>query len=241
MEKGLSMPTGCKFFAIMVISMTDSIRRVYRTKTEAQASYNRLSRWYDLLSGSSEARPRQEGLELLNALPGEHVLDIGPGTGHSLAALARAVGKTGHVQALDLSPGMLAVSRTRLEKTSGYAAVCLTCGDALRLPYPAGAFDAIFSSFNLELFDTPEIPRVLEECRRILRPGGRVGVVSLSKTGKSRAMIKLYEWSHDRFPAFVDCRPIYVQPSLEQAGFRILTVKRMLMWGLPVEIVLAQK
>jgi demethylmenaquinone methyltransferase/2-methoxy-6-polyprenyl-1,4-benzoquinol methylase len=235
------MPTGGKFFAIMVISMNDSIRRVYRTKSEAQASYDRLSRWYDLLSGSSEARPRQAGLELLHALPGEQVLDIGPGTGHSLAALARAVGKTGCVQALDLSPGMLAVSRARLAKASDDAAVCLTCGDALRLPYPAGAFDAVFSSFNLELFDTPEIPQVLEECRRVLRPGGRISVVSLSKASKSQAMIKLYEWSHDRFPAFVDCRPIYVQPALEQASFHIQAVKCMLMWGLPVEIVLAQK
>jgi ubiquinone/menaquinone biosynthesis C-methylase UbiE len=241
MEKGLSMPTGSKFFAIMVISMNDSIHRVYRTKTEAQASYDRLSRWYDLLSGSSEARPRQAGLELLHALPGEHVLDIGPGTGHSLAALARSVGNTGCVQALDLSPGMLAVSRARLAKTSADAAACLTCGDALCLPYPTGAFDAVFSSFNLELFDTPEIPQVLEECLRILRPGGRISVVSLSKAGKNGAMIKLYEWSHDRFPAFVDCRPIFVQPSLAQAGFHILAVKCMSMWGLPVEIVLAQK
>ena len=238
------MPTGCIYFAIIMISMSDSIRRVKRTKTEAQASYNHLSRWYDLLSGSSEARPRQAGLDLLHALPGEHVLDIGPGTGHSLAALARAVGKTGGVQALDLSPGMLAVSRTRLRtggKQGDRASVCLTCGDALRLPYPPGTFDAIFSSFNLELFDTPEIPQVLEECRRVLVLKGRISVVSLSKVGKSQAMIKLYEWSHDKLPALVDCRPIYLQPTLAQAGFRSLSVKCMFMWGLPVEIVLAQK
>jgi ubiquinone/menaquinone biosynthesis C-methylase UbiE len=168
------------------------------------------------------------------------VLDIGPGTGHSLAALARSVGQTGRVQALDLSPDMLAVSRLRLEKAGDCANVSLTCGDALCLPYLEGVFDAVFSSFNLELFDTPEIPKVLEECRRVLRLGGRMCVVSLSKAGKSQAMIKLYEWSHERFPGFIDCRPIYLQPTLEQAGFRTLAVKCMSMWGLPVEIVLAQ-
>jgi len=220
--------------------MSKSILRVRRTKTEARASYDHLSRWYDLLSGSSEARPRQAGLELLKALPGEHVLDIGPGTGHSLKALSRLVGQTGRVQALDLSPGMLAVSRLRLEKAGDCVNVSLACGDAVYLPYLAGAFDAVFSSFNLELFDTPEIPKVLEECRRVLSLGGRICVVALSKAGKRQAMIKLYEWSHERFPAFIDCRPIYLQSTLEQAGFHTLAVKCMSMWGLPVEIVLAQ-
>lgn len=239
MNSQRTMPTCDRFFAI-IINMNNDIRRVKRTKSEAQASYDRLSRWYDLLSGSSEARPRQAGLDLMHARPGEKVLDIGPGTGHSLAALAGAVGSRGQVQALDLSPGMLAVSRGLLRRAGGCANVSLTCGDALHLPYPSGAFDAIFSSFNLELFDTPEIPQVLAACRQALRPGGRICVVSLSRSGKSQAMIKLYEWSHDHFPAFIDCRPIYVQPSLELAGFHILSVQCQNMWGLPVEIVLAQ-
>ena len=222
--------------------MGNEILRVSRAKSEAQASYDRLSRWYDLLTGSSEARPRQVGLDLLKARPGEHVLDLGPGTGHSLVALSRSVGQTGSVQALDLSPGMLAVARDRLDgahRPGESANVFLTCGDALRLPYPSGAFDAIFSSFNLELFDTPEIPLVLEDCRRVLRRGGRICAVSLSRTGlrHNQAMIKLYEWSHDHFPALIDCRPIYLQPALEQAGFRTLAVKCTSIWGLPVEIV----
>jgi ubiquinone/menaquinone biosynthesis C-methylase UbiE len=194
-ENGSEEPTGCTAGLQIIVyrkrlvnahlrrvfrynrTMTNAIRRVRRTKPEAQAAYNRLSRWYDLLSGSSEARPRQAGLALLKAQPGEIILDTGPGTGHSLAALAHAVGKTGYVHGLDLSPGMLAVSRLRLQKTgigASAAEVSLVCGDALHLPYPAGAFDAVFSSFNLELFDTPEIPRVLEECRRVMRPGGRI-------------------------------------------------------------------
>jgi demethylmenaquinone methyltransferase/2-methoxy-6-polyprenyl-1,4-benzoquinol methylase len=178
-------------------------------------------------------------LDLLATLPGEHVLDIGPGTGLSLASLEGAAGPTGSVQAIDLSPGMLAVARARLEKAGGLANVSLACGDALRLPYKTNTFDAVFSSFNLELFDTPEIPQVLEECRRVLHPGGRMCVVALSKVGKSQLMIKLYEWSHERFPAFIDCRPIYVQATLEQASYHTQVVKYMSMWGLPVEIVLA--
>ena len=85
------MPTFCPLFAIIDRMMNNTIRRVNRTKDEARTSYDRLSRWYDLISGDSEARPRQAGLELLDAHPGENVLDIGPGTGHSLAALAHSV------------------------------------------------------------------------------------------------------------------------------------------------------
>jgi hypothetical protein len=68
-----------------------------------------------------------------------------------------------------------------------------------------------------------------------------MGVVSLSKAGESRWMRRLYEWGHQRFPRFLDCRPMYVQQALEAAGFQMLDTRLMALVGLPVEIVIARK
>jgi len=90
------------------------------------------------------------------------------------------------------------------------------------------------------LFDNPEIPLVLEECKRILRPSGRIVVVGMSKEGEDGAVLRVFEWTHQHFPNFLDCRPIFVRRSLEKAGFYIQSVATMSMW-VPVEIVLAGK
>jgi len=94
-------------------------------------------------------------------------------------------------------------------------------------------------SFTLELFDSPEIPIVLEQCYRVLRPGGRLSVVSMVK--KTGTAVKIYEWFHEKMPVAVDCRPIYAQADLTTAGFNIQDISALSMWGLPVEIILAQK
>jgi demethylmenaquinone methyltransferase/2-methoxy-6-polyprenyl-1,4-benzoquinol methylase len=198
-----------------------------------------LSKWYDLLAGSSERKFTEAGLQKLNVKEGEKVLEIGFGTGHSLLALAQRVGTTGKVYGVDLSEGMLQVASERLGKNGMSSRVELQCGDATQLSFPDGFFDAVFMSFVLELFDTPELPLVMRECQRVLNRIGRIGIVALSK--KESTAVRLYEWFHTHFPAYVDCRPIFARQTVEEAGFRVTDAAEMRMWGLPVDIIIANK
>jgi ubiquinone/menaquinone biosynthesis C-methylase UbiE len=224
------------------MSMSEkSISRVTRSKEEARASYDQLSRWYDLLAGRFEQKYQDAGLQKLRVKQGERVLEIGFGTGYALVALAQSVGSSGKVYGIDLSEGMCRVAKARVDNAHLAERVELTCGDAARLPYVAESFDVVYMSFTLELFDTPEVPIVLGECRRVLRAGGRLGVVAMSKRGRDTLMTRLYEWAHRSFPRYVDCRPIFVRQALEDAGFYVGDVTAMSMWGLPVDIVVASK
>jgi len=218
--------------------MPNRISRVTRSKESTRASYNRMSRFYDLLAGSSERKFVESGIEKLGIKEDEKVLEIGFGTGHALVSLAQAVGEKGKVYGIDISDEMLTVARKKLKKAGLSDRVELTHDDALHLPYSSRSFDALFMAFTLELFDTPQIPSVLTECHRVLKSGGRICVVAISKEGKDNLMMRLYEWAHRCFPAYVDCRPIYLRETLEDAGFRILDCEIITMWGLPVGILL---
>ena len=216
------------------------ISRVTRTKEEARDSYNAMSSYYDLMAGSAEKKYKLTGLSALALQTGETVLEIGFGTGQCLQPIAEAVGKTGQIHGIDISEGMLKIAQKKVDR-AGILNINLQCGDALQLPYPDNLFDAVFSSFTLELFDTPEIPLMLAECKRVLKPDGRLGIVSMVQSEKPGFMLKLYEWSHDKFPAAVDCRPIYAQSSIENAGFRIASLENQKMFGLPLQIICAVK
>jgi ubiquinone/menaquinone biosynthesis C-methylase UbiE len=220
--------------------LAPEISRVPRTKDEARAAYDKMSRWYDILAGSSEQKFVQLGLEKLAAAEGEVVLEIGFGTGHALVALAQAVGESGKVWGIDISEGMRNVAQEVVDKAGVAERVEMWIGDAAQLPFEDRFFDAIFMSFTLELFDTPEIPVVLAQCRRVLRSGGRLAVVAMSKRGEDGSILRLYEWAHEKMPKYVDCRPIYAQQSLEEAGFEVVEAAVKSMWGLPVEIVVAR-
>ena len=219
----------------------NAISRVNQSREEARSTYDRISRWYDLLEGGWERKLTDIALRRLEIKEGERALEIGVGTGHSLVALARSVGDSGKAYGVDLSEGMLNVTQSRINKAGLAGRVELRQGDAVALPFSADWFDAVFVSFTLELFDTPDIPVVLQECRRVLRNSGRIAVVSLSKAGGPSRMRELYEWGHLRFPNLLDCRPIYVQRALEEAGFQIAEATRSSLWGLPVEQVAATK
>jgi ubiquinone/menaquinone biosynthesis C-methylase UbiE len=81
---------------------------------------------------------------------------------------------------------------------------------------------------------------LLKQCRCVLRPGGRIVVVGMSKEGREGLAVRAFEWTHQHFPNFLDCRPIFVRRALEAAGFSIDNSEMMHMW-VPVEIVRGTK
>jgi demethylmenaquinone methyltransferase/2-methoxy-6-polyprenyl-1,4-benzoquinol methylase len=225
---------------ILIPGSEPGVSRVLQSRSERRAFYNKISSVYDLLAERNEAPVRQAGVRMLNAHPGENILEIGFGTGHCLVTLARAVGPTGKAFGIDLSDEMLKITKERLQQEGLAARADLTYGDAIALPYPPDTMDAIFMSFTLELFDTPETPTVLAECRRVLRLGGRIVVVGMSKEDESGVVLGVFEWLHQHFPNYLDCRPIFVRKALEAAGFETMCIEKRRMW-VPVEIVLAIK
>ena len=215
------------------------ILSVPRTKEEAKRFYDRISPVYDYLTAAFERKFAERALERLSVGEGETVLEIGFGSGYCLQRIAESVGKTGKAHGLDISSGMLEVTKRRLDKAGLTDRVQLYRGDAANLPYGDNTFDAVFMSYTLELFDTSEIPRVLEEVKRVLKHGGRLGVVSMSKENGESTLLRLYEWAHKKWPRYLDCRPIYVEQSLRDAGYEITAKEKVSLFGLPSEIVIA--
>lgn len=208
----------------------------------ARESYNKLSPVYGFLSNSSEKKFVKVAIEQeLEPKEGERILEPGFGAGQVLVALARMVGTEGKVYGIDVSDGMVKQAGKRLMKAGLSERAEIIRGDAADMPYEDGFFDAVFMSFTLELFPDEKISAVLGECMRVLKSVGRICVASMSKQGKHGAMMKIYAWSHEKLPAFVDCRPIYAGEAIEEAGFELEKQKVLSMWGLPVEIVLARK
>ena len=207
------------------------MERVLRSKKQARKNYNIMSRWYDLFT-RSEKEFADIGIQLLDVQVNESILEIGCGTGH---ALIKFTNKSQNVCAIDLSEQMLKVARAKIK----HASIMFCQADGLVLPFSTDQFDCVFISFALELFDTPEVPKVLQEISRVLKENGRLGIVSLVK--EETTAVRIYEWFHRLLPTLVDCRPIYLRPAMKEAGLQIQESTIKTMWGLPVEIAIGKK
>jgi SAM-dependent methyltransferase len=113
---------------------------------------------------------------VLDARPGERLLEVGPGTGYYTLDLAEWVGPEGAVEIFDLQQEMLDHTVRRAAER-GLANVVPTRGDATGLPYEDDTFDGAL--LVAVLGEIPEPDAALRELRRVLRPGGRLVVGEL--------------------------------------------------------------
>ena len=112
-------------------------------------------------------------LSLLKVRPADHVLEVGYGPGLAVQR-ASEMAPEGRVAGVDFSETMYRQAAKRNAAAVAEGRVDLRVGDAAALPYAGGAFDKAFA-VNVIYF-WPEPGKVLEEFRRILRPGGRLAI-----------------------------------------------------------------
>jgi demethylmenaquinone methyltransferase / 2-methoxy-6-polyprenyl-1,4-benzoquinol methylase len=152
---------------------------------EVAAMFDALAGRYDMmndiLSMGQVRLWRKHVQRVLQAHPGDRVLDLAAGTGTSSVIFAASGAEC---VACDFSVGMLQAGQARLavrdpqrSKTRGQ--VAFAAGDALNLPFRDGAFDAVTISFGLR--NTHGAREALAEMRRVTRPGGRLVVCEFSR------------------------------------------------------------
>jgi ubiquinone/menaquinone biosynthesis C-methylase UbiE len=217
---------------------------------EAHAPTEAIRRAYDLVSGlygwlgvPLERKARMIGLDEVAIRPGEKVLEVAVGPGATFVEILRRVGPGGEAAGVDLSPRMLDRTRERAAR-AGWRGVGVREADARRLPFSDGAFDVLYNSYMLDLIPLGEMPVVLGEFLRVLKPGGRLALVNFSKrvAGRRTLWERFYEALPRRWVPWVTggCRPVVMAGAVERAGFRDLK-HRFVPGVIPSEVVIARK
>jgi demethylmenaquinone methyltransferase/2-methoxy-6-polyprenyl-1,4-benzoquinol methylase len=160
--------------------------------SEVRDMFDRISPVYDLInqliSGFQEPRWRRRAVREARLSRGKSAVDVACGTGKVTRALATRVGPTGHVTGIDFSPGMIG----RAQRTDNDVPnISFVVGDALALPVDDASVDAATIAFGMR--NLTDYGRGFREMTRIVRPGGRVVCLEISRPS-SRLGRLIQQW-----------------------------------------------
>jgi demethylmenaquinone methyltransferase/2-methoxy-6-polyprenyl-1,4-benzoquinol methylase len=152
------------------------------TRPGSGAMFDGIARRYDLLnrvlSFGVDRLWRGRLVRSLALGADARVLDLATGTGDVALDVVRRHPSV-HVTGVDPSAGMLAVGQDKVARAGVTRHVTLVTGDAQALSFPDASFDAVTIAFGIR--NVPDRPRALAEMRRVLKPGGRLGILELAE------------------------------------------------------------
>jgi SAM-dependent methyltransferase len=153
--------------------------------------------------------------------PGHRVLDVASGRGAVLFPAAERVGPGGHAEGIDLAEGMVQATNADAERLG--IAVRVRVMDAESLDFPDASFDRVFCGFGIMF--PPDQRRALAEMRRVLRPGGRIGLSTWRESESHDLSIVMGRMGHEpvRPPGRIT-EPGVLVDLLTQAGFAEIQV-----------------
>lgn len=137
---------------------------------------------YDMMNDINSFRQhklwRKFAMKKMHIKPGNTAIDLCCGTCDWTISIANA-SETGHIVGLDFSQEMLNVGRQKVEKNGLDKQITLVQGNAMSLPYEDNSFD--YATIGFGLRNVPDYTQVLTEMKRVVKPGGMVVCLELSK------------------------------------------------------------
>lgn len=200
--------------------------------------YDGISRFYDVWGRLTESKASARALELADVKDGSTVLEVAVGTGMAFEQIVRQ-NLHGQNMGVDLSAGMLAKARRRLSR-AGLHQYSLSLGNAAALEIGSDSVDVLLNSYMFDLVPFAEMDRILGEFRRVLKPGGRLVLVNMTRGRGIGGGI--YDWVYRLFPRVMGgCRGVALSERLERQGFRVEKREYVRQLLFPSEVILAFK
>jgi len=214
--------------------MNQEILAARYTHKEIVRKYNWIAPIYDLFGVLMESKARQRALELASIRDGENILEVAFGTGlNFIEILKRNPG--GWVNGIDVSRKMLERARKRISKTGRKNYALYLC-DCRHLPFMDGTFDVLMNQYLLDILPVEDFIPILLEFKRVLKTGGRIVLVNMTKGEKW--VNQIYEEIYKlKPPLLAGCRGVMAQPFLEEIGFKEFLREFVSRFGFPSEVV----
>jgi len=218
--------------------MNQEILAARYSHQEIVRKYDLIASIYDVFGILAESKARRRAIEVASIRNGERVLEVAFGTGLNIVEILKR-NPEGWVDGIDVSTKMTEKTKKRISRI-GQKNFTLHLGDCRHLPFADETFDLLMNQYLLDILPVDDFLPLLLEFKRVLKHGGRMVLVHMTKGEKwiNQIYEKIYKMKP---PLLAGCRGVLAKTFLEEIGFKEFQREIVSQLGFPSEVIKGTK